>query len=386
MAMASVATLAVLWLFASRHGTLDWLGRPLGTDFSNVWTAGRMALDGRAALAWDWHAHHAAQQAAHGRADVPFYGWHYPPPFLLVAALLATLPYLPALALWQIAGIGAASVVARQILPRRETVLLVLGLPAGFVCLGHGQNGFLTASLLGGGLLLLDRRPWLAGALLGCLVYKPQFAPVLPLLLLAGGHWRALGGATLAATVLIAATTLLWGVEVWIAFLQSLPLTRTIVIEGANTGAEKIVTAFAAVRLNGGSVALAYRAQAVAIVLSIAAVVLTRSAPPRVRGAAVAAAALLATPYAFDYDLVVLGLAIALLAAEGREAGWRPWERTLLAFAWIAPLLGRAVGTLTGVPLGLLAILATLALAVGRAPRPALRSWPSRRSHAASAR
>jgi hypothetical protein len=50
------------------------------------------------------------------------------------------------------------------------------GLPCGFVNVGHGQNGFLTAALLGGALHLIDRRPWIAGVLIGCLAYQPQFA------------------------------------------------------------------------------------------------------------------------------------------------------------------------------------------------------------------
>ena len=97
-----VITLVMIgYLLATATGTIDAWGRPLGTDFSNVWTAGRMALGGHAALAWDWPSHYAVQQAVHHDRAVPFYGWHYPPPFLLVAAALASMPYLVALAVWQ---------------------------------------------------------------------------------------------------------------------------------------------------------------------------------------------------------------------------------------------------------------------------------------------
>ncbi len=59
-AIAGIVSLAMLiWLFATSNGTLDARGRPLGTDFSNVWAAGRMALDGRAADAWVWPDHFA---------------------------------------------------------------------------------------------------------------------------------------------------------------------------------------------------------------------------------------------------------------------------------------------------------------------------------------
>ena len=43
----------VLYLVATSDGLIDYQGRPLGTDFSNVYTAGRMTLEGRAADAFD---------------------------------------------------------------------------------------------------------------------------------------------------------------------------------------------------------------------------------------------------------------------------------------------------------------------------------------------
>ena len=90
----------------------------------------------------------------------------------------------------------------------------------------HGHNGFLTALLLGGGLMLLEKRPFVAGLLLGCLVYKPQFALVLPLLLLVLWNWRAIAGAAVSSLALIAITLAIWGWPVWQAFIDSLPLTQ----------------------------------------------------------------------------------------------------------------------------------------------------------------
>src|SRR5688572_32390037 len=102
--IAGLVSLAILtYLLATSSGTLDARGRPLGTDFSNVWTAGKMALDGRAAEVWNWDAHFRVQQQFHGRTDIALFGWHYPPPFLLIAAALATMPYLLALLVWQAA-------------------------------------------------------------------------------------------------------------------------------------------------------------------------------------------------------------------------------------------------------------------------------------------
>ena len=227
--LASVVMIG--WTLLTAHGTLDARGRPLGTDFSNVWTAGRMVLEGRAPEVWSWPEHFAVQRALHGKADVDLFGWHYPPPFLLVAALLATMPYVTALIVWQLASLLPLLWLLHRMVPRRETILFAVGAPVTMICLLHGHNGFLAAMLLGGGLFMLDRRPLAAGLLLGCLIYKPQFALVLPVLLLAARQWRAVLGACLSAGALVAITLALWGWPVWAAFIESLPLTRSVVIE-----------------------------------------------------------------------------------------------------------------------------------------------------------
>jgi hypothetical protein len=393
--MLAATMIGLSLLFLGAHGTVDSLGRPLGTDFSNVWTAGWMADHGQAAAAWDWSAHHAVQKAVHHDAAIPFYGWHYPPPFLIIAALLAQFPYTTALILWQGTTLALALVVAQRILPGRDALLAMLGAPVVLICLGHGQNAFLTAALLGGGMLLLDRRPWLAGILLGCLCYKPQFAVLIPVVIAARGNWRAFmsAGGTVAALCLL--TVAIWGWGVWTAFIDSLPLTQHIVIEAGNTGWEKIPSPFAAIRQWGGSIPLAYGVQATvtATVVLVAGVVTWRGTMA-VRGAAVLAAALLCTPYVLDYDYVLLGMAIAFLMADMRARGTLAWEPTWLAYAWIAPLFGRAVSAFTLAPVDLIAAMAVLALAGRRAilmdgalapiRTKWIRSSPFRRSRAAS--
>lgn len=379
------------YLFVTAHGTVDSLGRPLGTDFSNVWTAGHMADQGRAAEAWDWPTQHQVQKAVHHDADIPFYGWHYPPPFLILATLLAQLPYVAALLVWQGATLALALCLVKRILPDEPDAMLVaIGAPVVMVCLGHGQNAFLTASLLGAGMLLLDRRPWVAGMLLGALVYKPQFAVLIPVLILARGNVRAFvsAGATVAALCLL--TYAIWGWGVWQAFIDSLPLTRHIIIEAGATGWEKIQSPFAAIRQWGGSIPLAYAVQGIVTAAAIGAAGMAawRGSMP-VRGAAALSAALLCTPYVLDYDYVLLGVAIAFLVADMRARGALAWEATWLAFAWSAPLFGRAVSEMTHVPLNMIGAIAVLALAGRRAilldgALAGVRSSPSRHSHAAS--
>ena len=380
-----ISLLCVAWLLGTSHGTLDSSGRPLGTDFSNVWTAGQMVLDGRAAAVWSWPDHFAVQQAVHGSPTVDVFGWHYPPPFLLLAALLATLPYVPALILWQLTTLGSFLAMMWRLMPRRETILLTLGAPVTLICLTHGHNGFLTALLLGSGLMLLDRRPFVAGLLFGCLIYKPQFALIIPPLLLAARSWRSIAGACTSAGLLIAVTLLIWGMPVWQAFVDSLPLTRTVVIEQGATGWHKIMSPFAAIRMWGGGLAVSYAAQLVVTLEVIAAVVILtwRKAQSELRNALVCAAALLSTPYVLDYDYVVLLPALAWLWVHGRRHGFLSWDKTLMLFAWLAPLVARSVAEAALLPVGLATAMIVAWIAVRRAMRQGIaippftwRVWP----------
>jgi hypothetical protein len=357
-------TAALVFLAVTAHGLNDYQGRPLGTDFSDVYTAGTFALDGNPQAAFDPARHYEQEKATFG-VDTPFYGWHYPPFFLVVAGALASLPYLPALILWQVASLAlylAAIALLLRNGPAPKTaqgstwLLCALAFPAVFVNLTHGQNGFLTAALLAGALALLDKRPIVAGILFGLLAYKPQFGILIPFVLSANARWKSFGAAAATVVVLVIVATMAFGADIWNAFLASAQFSRTVVLEQGNTGFEKIQSAFAAVRLLGGSVDAAYVVQ-ICVTVGVAASLelLWRSqASATSKGAGLCLGVLLATPYCLDYDMMVLAPAIALLAANGKARGFRPYEAAGLAALWLVPIVTRSVAGLTSIPLGFL--------------------------------
>jgi hypothetical protein len=368
--VAAYAAAAVLWI-ALAHGLVDRNNKPIGTDFSNVYAAGTLALAGKADAAYEWESEHAVEKAVFGGRDIPFFGWHYPPLFLIVAAVLALVPYGWALALWMATTLSAYIVAIQAIVPRPITVFVALAYPAVFVNLGHGQNGFINAALLGSALLLLDCRPLTSGVLIGLLAYKPQFGVLIPLVLLATARWTVI--ATAAGTVLVAsaATLAMFGTKVWVAFLASTTLTRHIVLEAGNTGWEKIQSLFSAVRMWGGSIDMAYAAQgSLALGVAVALIWLWRSeAAYDLKAAALAVAVLIATPYVLDYDLMMLAVAIAFYTRHGLARGVRDFELSLLAFVWVAPLLTRPLAEVTGIPLGLIAQIVLFVMTLDRARR-----------------
>jgi len=372
IAVIGVAGLVYNWTTGGQ--LTDNLGRPIGTDFAGMWTAGRMLLEGNPYGLFDPEQHFAYQRAFFGDPGIDVYGWHYPPFFLAIAAVLASPPYLPALVVWQASSFVFYLSAMRAIAPPHKALLFVAaGFPAVFVTLGHGHNAFLTAGLLGFGLFFLDRRPLLAGVLIGLLAYKPQFGLVLPVVLVLGGHWRALAAAASTVLVMSAAVTLWLGPGVWSAFLDGASFTKTVILEQGVTGWHKIQSMFSALRSLGAPVHAAYAGQAIVTLAVIAALALVvwRRADARLVAALAASGALLATPYCLDYDMTILGVAIAFAAAHGAEKGFAPWEKTLLALVWVTPLFARVVMQWTHIPLGVLAtgaLFAFLSIRCLRAP------------------
>ena len=363
------------YILATANGLSDYQGRPIGTDFSNVYAAGTYVLEGRPAAPFDSATQHAREKELFGTAT-PFYGWHYPPFFLFIAALLALLPYLAALAVWQGATLAFYLWSIRRITlsppspssdPAGSTklwLLLALAYPAVFINLGHGHNGFLTAALMGLALVLLDARPVLAGVLFGLLAYKPQFGLLIPLVLIATGRWKTFGAASLTVVLLVITATVVFGSAVWPAFLEGSRYTREVVLEAGDTGWHKIQSIFAWARMWGAPVAAAYAIQIlVSVVLAVAVTWLWRStASSHLKAAGLIIAALLSTPYSLDYDLMVLAPAIAFWAADGLFRGFKPWEKTILAALWITPLIARTFAEATFIPLTAPLLLVALVL------------------------
>lgn len=131
-----------------------WIYDPAGlgipTDFVNVWAAGKLVLDGTPALAYDWDIQKKVEVALLGQDFVGYFAWHYPPPFLFVAAALAQLPYAVAFAGWMAISVVPYAAVIRGIVGRPFGFMLAIAFPMAFSNTLVGQNGFLTAALIGG--------------------------------------------------------------------------------------------------------------------------------------------------------------------------------------------------------------------------------------------
>jgi arabinofuranan 3-O-arabinosyltransferase len=359
------------------HFLTDAQGRPIANDFVDVYAAGRMALDGHATAAYDWPTHKAAEEQALGHTFADYYGWHYPPPFLFVAAALALLPYVGAALVWLIATLAAYATTLRVIVGDRVGIFFALGFPAAIWNVTAGQNGFFTATLIGGTLAALERRPALAGLFLGLLTYKPQFGLLFPLALLADRRWLTITVAAVVALAMAAASWLAFGASSWMAFLHWMPITSRVVLGEGGADWNRLQNLFGLVRAHGGSETLASSVQAAgSLAVATAIFCLWRSRLPfDLKAAALAAATLFVTPYVYMYDLVVLAVAAGFLLRFALERGFETMEVVGLGAAGALILAFPYVNT----QVGLAATAIVLALVAHRAVS-VLRRAPSGRA------
>jgi hypothetical protein len=310
------------------------------SDFTAFWVAGRMALAGQAAEAYDRATFVAAASALMGQPPAPGLGWLNPPSLLLLLGPLALLPYRWAWLAWFVLCVVVLGWAVHRVLPRPGAVMAVLLAPAAVLCAALGQNGFLTAALLGLAMLWLDRRPLAAGICIGLLTFKPQFGLVLPLLLLASRRWvvfAAAGGATLA---LVAAAAAAFGIEAWRAFLLSLPANAGHSLIAAPDALYFHQSIHAALRAAGLPAVAAWAAHAAAGAVALAIAWRCWRAgdgPGEARAVATFAACMLITPYGFMYDQVLLGVAAAFLARAAARGPRLPGEVPLAMIACLVP-------------------------------------------------
>jgi hypothetical protein len=351
-----VSPLLVRFYWPAGNG-LDVTGHPIGRDFINAWAAPRLAFSGRLATLFDLDGYADAIGVLFG-TPLPFHNWSYPPYALLLFWPLGQLPYFWALALWTLGLFAAFAGVALSQVERGRRVFGLVALALAPACLMNavgGQNGFLTAALLLGGVLALDRRPVLAGILFGLVTVKPQLGLVLPFALVALGAWRTVAAAALTAFALIAASVLAFGLEPWREYLEATSAYQLALLEkwrGFYT--LMMPSVFAGVRGLGLSSAAAWAVQA-AVALAVAAAtawVVRRTADPRRRAFVIAAAVPLVTPYAFNYDLTALAAVLVwkLCGRPGEAPG------PLHLFVWLAPALMMSVPMPGAVPAALVTL------------------------------
>ena len=370
----------IWWLYWPAGNGLDVTGHQIGRDFINAWAGPQLAFSDRVALLFDFSNYPRAISALFG-APLPDHAWSYPLFCLMLFWPLAQLPYFTALTLWTFGLLAAfaamtLSQIERSMRPR-ALMLLVLA-PATLINVLSGQNGFLTACLLLGGILLVDRRPVLAGILFGLLTYKPQIGLVVPFVLLALGAWRTIAAASVTIIVLVGISVAVFGLEAWRNYFQLTTGLQVSVLEHVDGLGTAMVTSVmvSVARTFGVSLqaGLALQIAAAVPVIAVAMWAVRQTTDPARRATVLVAATLLATPYVMVYDLPALTAVMAWRLFGSRPIG--PFRSAILFAAWLLPL-GTIYLSMTGFAVAPLVLFGVFAIAVedavsGRSRHPAL--------------
>ena len=216
--------------------------------------------------------------------------------------------------------------------------------------------------------------------LFGILTVKPQLGLLLPLMLAASGRWRTVVSAAVTTVALVAATSWLYGADIWTAYLDNVVPQQHILQEhGSGMLMLQNSSAFYAGRLIGLPMGLTWALQAIVSAMALAAVIWTfrRRRDPVLSMALLIAATFLVTPYSLNYDMVVLGWVLALLR---QREGNAPLDHYLIIGVWTLPLTMMLAG-LIHVPLAMPVLAAFAArlvwlLARSEAREPGVRSLP----------
>ena len=334
----------------------------LGGDFLHFYVAALMAARGNIIDVYNVQTF----QSEITKYRTNIYYWPYPPTFLIILLPLSLLPYWPAFIIWVSLTLITYLLVVYHIAPRPITFLLTLAFPATFYNIFMGQNGFLTASFLGAGLVLLENRPFLGGILLGLISYKPQFAILVTVALIFGRQWRALLGAASSALGLALISVAVFGPRVWLLFYRNLPVSMEFL---SSAPRPQMISLFSSILLMKGGLATAWILQGIIMLAAVPVLIWGwRVGTPPLRHALLVLLTLLFTPHAFYYDLTLLALPLAWIGWHGHTHGWLPGELTILTLAWLLPFLMifRIIEINLNLPLAPLILLALVILVLRR--------------------
>jgi hypothetical protein len=338
-----VAVVAVTLAWAARHGGL--LPQLELTDFNVLYIAGQMVWRGDIEDAY--HLPTLLRVMRELTGQEAFLPWAYPPPFNLVMALVAPLPIGLAFLIFMGTTLIAFLLVLRRISGLLFPAVILALFPSLMLTIACGQNGFLTGTLIGLTCLGLLKQRGSAGLPLGLMVIKPHLALGLAAGALMMRRWTCLAVAV--GTTLLASgiATLVLGPTIWTAFLKGANEASANLAAG-HYPLHRMTSVYAWLRSSGVPATLALLAQSAVAVTALGFVLFAvrKRLPQRQIVGIAVMAGLLMSPYAYDYDLPIYGIGLALLLPDLLERARRHEQALLFGLGWGSSAYGFIIHTL----------------------------------------
>ncbi len=310
-------------------------------DFDAFYLAAHMVWRGEIHQAYDFSMFTHAQEIFFGAPR--FLPWAYPPQFNLLIAPLALLPYGAAYGLFTGLTMVAYLMILKRLAGKGFAGIVLATSPAILITILCGQNGFLTGALIGLTCMALQNHRASAGLPLGLMIIKPHLAIAHAVFMLMARRWAAIVVGAMVVPATFVMTTMLLGTDIWAAFVAGADEARSFLEEGTYP-LFRMVSVYSALRSFGLSASMSLAGQAITAILVLAAVFLAalHQLPVRQALGVTTIGSLLISPYAYDYDLPILGVGLALLLPDISGRGSRREQVAILVLSFVTCIVGLA--------------------------------------------
>jgi len=336
-------------------GLHDRNGNLKGTDFLHLYTLGSLAVQHRGADLYDMKAQAALAAERVPEAAGIRYLPLYPPQVSMFFSPLAHLSYAWALVLWWscsifIYGICCYGIwrACPNLQDRRGTVaLLAVAFPAFFHLIAWGQTSALALACFTAMFFLLrNRRLFLAGLVLGCLVFKPQLGLAAAVVFISVGEWKVVAGAAISAAAQLGAGVIYYGIEPICEWIRLLWNVRSVLplLEPRPYQTHSLRTFWPMiVPWPGLSFGMYIISAVIVLALTVSCWRRFPAAPLALRYSPLLFATVLVAPHLTVYDLVILAPALVLTGdwlISQKPSKLTQRLGTLLYLVYMLPLLG----------------------------------------------
>lgn len=314
--LLKIALMTLIVIKALQLSYFGLLGKFTGlTDFNAFHLAGSLALDGHLSEAYHIDEMRAAQKKLTDAEG--FMPWTYPLPFDLIASALALMPIGAAYFLFTTTSLVAFFSVLKRLVGAELFIVSFLNLPALLLNVECGQNGLLTAALVGLFCLWYLGGKKIAGIPLGLMIIKPHLIVGIGVYLVLKREWQVLGIAAIVGFVCSLLATLCFGWEMWTHFFQAIHEAGTMLKE-EKYPLFRMSSAFAMVLTISHNFLWAGLSQLSSFALALAIIIIGIKKTPSPRASLGIACMTNAffSPYIYDYDLLIAGLGMGLLLPE----------------------------------------------------------------------
>ena len=313
----------------------------LGIDYATFYTTGKMVISGDISSIYSMPIHHSVLENLVGA--VPYFlEWVYPPTFLFAVVPLVFLPLQVSFVLWMIVTFIPAAFAVYFLSNKNKLAPLVFSLfPGTFLNIRWGQNGFLTAALLGFGIYFAETNPLMSGLMFGLLTFKPQIAMIPFVILLALKKWNVFGWSCLFAATFAAISGLVFGYQPWFDFVSTTFNSSSMLSDvwaGAMWGIPTLYTSLRCMGLSGivlSGILVIFAAASIYACVRV----WKQTNQFSMRAMSLVMCLFLTLPYISLYECSLIGIPFTLLFFEcidKKEWSFHPYALLLL---WILPLI-----------------------------------------------